>query len=184
MTMTNKDILATFKKHIDGIEDNCIKNMSKYQIHRFSENIKGINEFIGAAQSISVKITKIKKLAEKIGYIDELLETPSDNLEQLKQNRASHISNIETIMQDSTFIGIQLFDTELSCVINGKEIKLNVKNPMQYMDNSIIEYCQEVQNEISKILSLISNLMASDSNHDIENIHHKDIARGLVTTNK
>lgn len=173
--MTNKDILATFKKHIDEIDDKSMKNMSKYQIHRFSENIKGINEFIGAAQSISMRIIKIKNLAEKISYIDELLDTPSNNLEQLKQNKIAHINNIENIAQDSTFIGIQLFDTELSCMINGKEIKLNVKNPMQYINDNIIEYCQEVQNDISKILSTISNLMASDFNCGSNNPYQKDI---------
>lgn len=177
--MTNEDILATFKKHIDGIDNKNMQNMSKYQIHRFSENIKGINEFIGAAQSISIKILKIKNLAEKINYIDELLDAPSNNLEQLKQNKISNKSSIENIIQDATFMGIQLFDTELSCIINGKEIKLNIKNPMQYIDNNIIEYCQEVQNEISTILSTISNLMASDFNQDINNTHQKDTLNSI-----
>lgn len=170
--MTNNDILATFKKHIEGINNNETKNMTKSQIYRFSENIKGINEFIGASQTILIKISKIKNIAEKIQYLDELLESQSNDLYELEQNKQSNINEIKNIVKNANFIGISLFDTTLFCNINGKEITLDIQNPINYIDNGLINFCQEIQNEINKTLVKISNLISIDS--DIENNINKN----------
>ena len=74
-----KDILATLKKHIDsGAIEPTPKEVSRAQIHTFGENMKGINEFIGAVQMLSLNLNKIKNLSEKIEWINDLLSQESN----------------------------------------------------------------------------------------------------------
>ena len=66
--MKEKDILAILKKHVDSnLETKKIEKS-----HRFAENMKGVNEFIGALQTLNMKLSKIIKLCEIIESINDL----------------------------------------------------------------------------------------------------------------
>ncbi len=58
------DILSTFQKHINEHFDAQELVTSPSSIHKFGEDIKGANEFIGALQSASVSLKKILKIAK------------------------------------------------------------------------------------------------------------------------
>lgn len=68
--MNPNDALAIFKRHLSGISE---IESPKLPSHNFGNNMKGVNEFIGAVQTLSINLTKIKNLSEKIAWIDELL---------------------------------------------------------------------------------------------------------------
>lgn len=148
--MNNIDMLATFKKYVESEHS---KSMTKSQIHRFSENIKGINEFIGASQIILLNISKIKKIVEKIECLDEF-----DSKSSIK----GYMNDINHIVDNTVFMGIKLFDTELSCNFNGVFFSLNVTNPLNFSDD-IYGYCIEMQDKISNTISSLSAVLTMDS---------------------
>lgn len=154
-------ILATFKKHLSGI-DELQTNVSKSQIYNFGENMKGVNEFIGAVQMLGINLSKIKNLFEKIAWIDDLLkqESNTNTSQMLHTERQTHIVNIEHIVQNAKFMGIGLFDTELSCVVNGIAFSVNIANPLLSDDG--LEYCTNKQEELNQILSQISQALNND----------------------
>ena len=65
--MNNDDILATFKKHLSGIEE-IDSSFTKTHIHNFGETMKGINECIGAVQIINLNLHKIKNMPSDFNY--------------------------------------------------------------------------------------------------------------------
>ncbi len=179
----NNSILETLKKHIEENDlESALQNteatkakLTKTQIHNFGENMKGINEFIGAAQALSLNLSKIRNLNDKIEYIDELL---SENKEQsfvLKTQRNAHITNIKYIISNATFLGVELFDTNLSCVVSGNIFSLNIANPINYIENNLSIYCNEKIEEISKLLSNLNNAL----NAKEQNVESKELSNEM-----
>ncbi|MBR7117901.1 MAG: hypothetical protein IKC84_00825 [Helicobacteraceae bacterium] len=160
--MNDNDILATFKKHLCGIKE-VDSDIVKNQIHNFGETMKGINEFVGAIQTISLNLTKIKDVSEKIQWIDDLLNAESNTL-NLQTERHNYLSSIKHIVDNTKFMDIALFDVELSCVINGKQFSLDVPSPVNYLNDDIYEYCVTKINELSMLQSQISKCLNGEDN--------------------
>lgn len=157
------DFLKTLKKHIDdGIIEAVPHKISKTQIHNFGESMKGINEFIGAVQVLSLNLNKVKNLSEKIEWIDEVLKTEDNKntISMLNMQKSSHISNIKYVVEGTKFIGVVLFDTNLSCVINGSEFTLFVENPLS-IKNGTFAYCTHKLNEIDMLIARLNNMLNS-----------------------
>lgn len=181
--MSNDDILATFKKHLSEVEQEVQINLTKTQIHNFGENMKGINEFIGAAQTLNVNLSKIKNLSEKIQWIDDLLkqEANESTIKILNTERQTHIANIKYMLGNSKFMGIELFDTELSCVVNGKRFSLNIESPLNFIDDNMLEYCTLKNEELSKLLLQISQrLNGQDDNSSAIN-EFEDLSKEILS---
>ena len=173
--MNDNDILATFKKHLSGIKEvdsNAIKN----KIHNFGGLMKGINEFVGAIQTLSLNLNKIKNILEKIEWIDDLKTESTLDLQTQKHN---YLSSINHIIDHTKFMGIALFDVELPCVINKKEFNLIIKSPMDYINDDIYEYCIAKIKELDTIQSQISkSLENQDDSSDISD--YGDIKEELL----
>lgn len=155
--MKDSDFLKSLKKHIDdGIIEAMPSTITKAQIHNFGETMKGINEFIGAIQVLSLNVTKIKNLSEKIEWINELLksETNENTITMLNMQKSTHISNIKYVIDVTKFLGVSLFDTNLSCVIGGKIFSINVESPLKFNDNMLV-FCNQ---KIEELDNLIANL--------------------------
>lgn len=166
--MNNSDILATFRKHLSGIDE--VRELSSTQIYNFGENMKGINEFIGAAQTLSLNLSKIRNLCEKIAWIDDLSKQESDEgtIRMYHTERNAHIANIKYILQGAKFMGIGLFDTELSCSINGRFFSINVASPLD--EENMLEYCVAREDEVRETLSAVSRQLNGDESADSTNM--------------
>ncbi|WP_181881739.1 flagellar FLiS export co-chaperone [Helicobacter sp. MIT 14-3879] len=171
-----KNILATLKKHIDsGIIEATPKKVTKIQIHNFGENMKGINEFIGATQILSINLSKIKNLSEKIEWINELLkqEENKNTASMLKTQKNAHLANIKFVIDGAVFMGVKLFDTKLSCIVNKMIFNLNIENPLNYIDNNMFEYCNEKLDEINLIMEKINSRL-NDVDKDSNSIGYNE----------
>lgn len=157
----NDDFLKTLKKHIDdGVIEAVPQKISKTQIHNFGESMKGINEFIGAVQVLSLNLNKVKNLSEKIEWIDEVLKTEDNKntILMLNMQKNTHISNIKYVIEGTKFIGVALFDTNLSCVVNGSEFRLFIENPLN-IKNGTFEYCAQKLDEIDLLIARLNNAL-------------------------
>lgn len=180
--MNNDDILATFKKHLSGIEE-IDSSFTKTHIHNFGETMKGINEFIGAVQIINLNLHKIKNLVEKIQWIDDLLNTESNaqTMQSMQTERQNYLSNIEHLVDNAKFMGIALFDVELSCLINGRQFNLDVASPINFINDDLYGYCSIKINELNMLQSQISKCLSGEDDtanvSDFDNI--KDDLLGI-----
>lgn len=163
--MYKNNILSTFQKHIglvEGMPDLIDTQTSKHttplntlHIHRFTEDIKGANEFIGTLQSATSALKKILKLAQSV------------DLEYAQPIQISQIkSEIKEIAQSSCFMGVPLFDTEFSTKLNGEHFNLTIDNPMPLAGkdlSSLISYTEEKINEITQMLLQLSDALTQPS---------------------
>lgn len=168
--MSEKNILETFKKYQQEASGGEIasEHLTKTQIYNFGENMKGINEFIGAAQSLMVNLTKIKNVSEKIAWIDEAAQ--DSNNSAIRLERSAHVTNIKYLVANAQFMGVQLYDTNLTCAVNGRIFSTNVANPAQFLDENvdIAEYCTQKINEINALLARLNNALLSEENDSLE----------------
>ena len=187
--MQNNDILSTFQKHIGSIEgmqditpavgQKTSESLSAKHIHRFGEDIKGANEFIGAMQSASVALKKILKLAQNI----DLEHTQDLQISQAK-------GEIEQIIQNASFISVPLFDTELETRFNGEHYRSTIENPMPLFKTSqdiptLIAYLEEKNNEITQMLLKLSDALteptfspsSQTSQYDFNHFNAQDFTR-------
>lgn len=151
--MQNKDILSTLQKHIGVIEDmpKHSKPCSSIHIHKFSEDMKGANEFIGALQSASVVLKKILKLAQSVDSQSESIQIAQSAIQELVTN--------------ASFMELPLFDSNLNATLNGTTYSLVIDNPMplcaDYLNamNNLIAYTEEKILELNEMLSRFSEAL-------------------------
>ncbi|GAD19704.1 flagellar FLiS export co-chaperone [Helicobacter fennelliae] len=189
--MHEKDIIATFKKHIGEVDLGEIdlggadftastKNLKEafkiplcknLKITHFGEDIKSVNELTGALQTLQIVFRKITDLAQSIGQDpiqDALLEC------QIKDKIA-----------ECRFLGNALFDVTLSAKIGQKQLQLENPSPLPLLQNGnpslLIDYIQDKNTEITQTLTALSQAIASQSpfssaqpNADIPNLEHFD----------
>lgn len=165
--MNDNDVLSAFKKHLADINLNEENKtiLTKSQIHNFGENMKGVNEFIGAIQTLNVNISKIKDIFLKVQWIDDLLQQEKNinTIELLKSEKQNHIIDINYVLENSKFMGIALFDIELSCCVNGKLFKLNVENPLNFINDNVVEYCNQKEEDLNLVILQISQSLSGDN---------------------
>lgn len=164
-----KDFLSALKKHIDsGVIEPELQKITKAQIHNFGENMKGINEFIGAIQTLNVNLTKIKNLSEKIEWINELLrqEENANTIAMLNMQKNAHIANIRYVIEGATFLGVRLFNADLSCAVEGSVFSMQTGNPLESGDMLI--YCNEKLGEIEILVRQLNEKLNGDKDESLE----------------
>lgn len=160
-----RDILSTFQKHI-GTQfegDMQTQTPSIASIHRFGEDMKGANEFIGALQSASSMLRKILKTAQSID----------------SQSQSIHITKAESeiieMVENASFMGVKLFDTQLGTRLNGAEYTITFESPLPLLASpshtlqsgnthpfqALISYVEEKAFEASQMLLDLSDALTA-----------------------
>ena len=169
-----QDILSTLQRHINAqFTDEMGQPMSAQSaraIHRFSEDIKGANEFIGALQSASIALKKLLKLAQSVD-----IQSQDIQIAQVK-------SAMQEIINNTSFMGVKLFDTQLHTHLNTKTYTITIDNPMSLCEStshtpscantpmdSFISYVEEKTNEITQMLLDLSEALIEPTNPKQEN---------------
>ncbi len=161
-----QDILSTFQKHIGAQfnpQDQEANIYTPSSIHKFGEDIKGANEFIGTLQSASLTLKKILKIAQSASIQDLYIKK----------------ANIKDVIDNASFMGMSLFDTEFNMTFNSKSYLCIIENPLllcpndtaieldsqeaQEPMNALIAYTEDKLQEISHILVEISEALVAPS---------------------
>lgn len=149
------DILSTFQKHIGAHFDGDMGVQSKASIHRFSEDMKGANEFIGALQTASSTLRKILKLAQSV---DSASEAPLI---------AKARGDIARLVEEAAFMGVKLFDSTLSTRMGGVEYTLSLDSPLPLLEShstpfsALISYVEEKALEANQTLLTLSEALSA-----------------------
>ena len=197
--MQNKDILSTLQKHIGTLEgafesmptQNLASStqgsahakplssvpLSSLSIHKFGEDIKGANEFIGALQSASLKLKKLLNLAQSLDS--------QSSIEQQNELKAS----MNELLDSASFMGVKLFGTSLSTSLGGKSYEIAMDNPMPLFNangsmSDFIAYVEEKSLEVAQMLLTLSEALtepltpkSADSQFDFENVNAGALAQ-------
>ena len=158
--MKSINVLETFKKHIgdfDLQETMEVPLEKELRVRDFGDDIKSVNNLIGALQTLQFRFKKIYSL----------LEVESSN-EQIK-----------CLVNDCSFLGTDLFDTTLSAKIGEKIIKVENPSPLHLLENTegFKEYIQNKQDEITLTLNELiaaannESLFKKESNVDFEHFN-------------
>lgn len=152
-----QDIIATMQKHIDKqfSQDSMPYTLcenTQQSIHKFSEDIKGANEFIGALQTANVACKKILKQIQNVS---------ADSLFQ----------DIQDIVENTAFMGVKLFDTQLNTTLNATSYTFCIDNPMPLLQQNkdsatqeaFIAYIEEKSQEITQLLLALSDALVESS---------------------
>lgn len=125
------------------------------EIRRFSNDIKGANEMVGAMQIADITLNALSNQA-KLG--------------------TSSTQELDNTAKAAQFKGESLFGRELSMSLAGENISLSLPLPSQ-MEGDLVENFSNKHDEISKSLSKMSELIEKASmpiapnsqNYDFEN---------------
>ncbi|MCH5313182.1 MAG: hypothetical protein J1E28_02105 [Helicobacter sp.] len=156
-----QDMLSTFQKHIGVHFETPRESYTAVAIHKFGEDIKGANEFIGALQSASSALKKILKIAQN---------TSVQDIQNIK-------ASMQEIIENASFMGVGLFDTRLDTSLNGITYTLSVESPLslcvlksaESLDaessfvevdmSAVVAYVEEKMQEISQMLMTLSDAL-------------------------
>lgn len=133
-------IVSTFQKHINaqmGSELISPANTKMpLELHHFSEDIKGANEFIGVLQVANLALKK---------------------LERFTQNNEQEA--ISGVVENTTFMGMKIFNSEFSTRLNAKSFHIELDS------NSLnsVESIQDKMVKIQQMLLEISDELIADS---------------------
>lgn len=158
--MFDKDLLATFKKHLDGIDDSQkmaveVDTLNKgSKIHKFGEDMKSANEFIGALQILDNALKKILIQIQVILIDDDLKDENFKSLESLVSKE------INEIVEKCSFMGTELFGSTLSVFGGNEEICIEILNPLDFFDNGGYEnmaaYAEDKRSDVACCLKMVS----------------------------
>ena len=141
-----QNIIAMMQKHQKDIEKQFSQDSNTQSIHKFSEDMKGANEFIGALQTANVACRKILKLAKDLGA--NSLSQDSQDLQDIIENTA--------------------FNTQLSTTLNATSYIFCIDNPMPLLQadsntQALIAYIEEKSQEITQMLLTLSDALIESS---------------------
>ena len=152
-----QNIIATMQKHINKqfSQDSipyALSQIPQQSIHKFSEDMKGANEFIGALQTANVACRKILKLAKDLG---------ANSLSQDSQD-------LQDIIENTAFMGVKLFNTQLSTTLNATSYTFCIDNPIPLLQadsniQALIAYINEKSQEITQLLLTLSDALVESS---------------------
>ncbi len=152
-----QDFLATLKKHIGDVDFtqdsiDCADSMQitqshsqvfsqsteskKLRIYNFSEDIKSINEFAGALQTLQICFQKILKIAR------------TDSMMESKE------AQISDLIKECSFLGKGLFDSSMSA--NGGSITFENPSPMPLLEKDLQEFTQYIEEKLSELTQTLS----------------------------
>lgn len=175
--MQNKDILSTLQKHVGVLEDmpTYSKPYSSIHIHKFGEDMKGANEFIGALQSAHIALKKLLRLAQSV-------DSQSENI-QIAQTKSA----MQDVITNASFMGLPLFDSNLNATLNATNYSVIIDNPMPLLIDSqdsihnFITYIEDKTLELNQILLAFSEALSEpiapkDSNYEFKEYSPKHFA--------
>ena len=151
--MQQKDILATLKKHIGDIDFSQDMESKNLRIHNFGEDMKSINEFAGALQTLQICFGKILHLAH--------------TLNQNPTSQTTIKAQIQEHITECRFLGKDLFDSSMSIKAGATIITLENPSPMPLLDKTdvqdFIDYIQDKNTELIQTLNFIAQTIASQN---------------------
>ncbi|PAF54362.1 hypothetical protein BKH42_00130 [Helicobacter sp. 13S00482-2] len=158
--MVDKDLLDTFKKHLNGIDDSHKLNLSgncfnkERKIHKFGEDMKSANEFIGALQILDNALSKLLVQIQVILIDDEFKDGDFKSLEGIV------FKEISEIVEKCSFMGTPLFGNTLSIFVDTQEIVIEIFNPLDFLENggyeNVCSYLEDKKAEIADCLKLVA----------------------------
>lgn len=137
MDMLKQDILQTLQKHLGAVDTQSLGMLDTqhkaHKIEKFNHEIKGINESIGALQTLQIACQKILKL-----------ETLS-------------VDSVQELVQKAQFMGKALFNSTLSINLGESVLELNAPNPLDLLETGadLKAALQESLGQIKQALSAI-----------------------------
>lgn len=145
--MLKQDILQTLQKHLGVIDTQSLEMLDTqhkaYKIEKFSHEIKGINEGIGALQTLQIACQKILKL--------ESLSCES----------------VQEVMQKAQFMGKALFNSTLSINLGENTLELNAPNPLRLLAQGQEVLKDALQESLTQIRQALSAIQESVSQKQV-----------------
>lgn len=158
--MFDKDLLATFKKHLDGIDNPQKINVEVDslnrggKIHKFGEDMKSANEFIGALQILDNALKKLLIQIQIVLIDDDFKSNDFQSLEGLVSQE------VNEIIEKCSFMGTALFGNTLSVFGGEDEICIEILNPLDFLNNGGYEnmsaYIEDKRADVNNCLKLVS----------------------------
>ncbi|PAF44518.1 flagellar FLiS export co-chaperone [Helicobacter sp. 11S02596-1] len=163
--MLEKDMLATFKKHLGGMDSPQPQDIQTQgitespfgkskKIKKFGEDIKSANEFIGAAQILDIACAKLIAQSQRMLGDNEINGADLEPLERIVS------SEMHQIIEKCSFMGTELFDATLSVMVDSKNIEIEVSNPLPLVQNAgyegVIAYLEDKRADLKNALALVS----------------------------
>ncbi|CRF48675.1 hypothetical protein HHE03_02490 [Helicobacter heilmannii] len=137
MDMLKQNILQTLQKHLGEIDTQSLDMLDTqhkaYKIEKFNHEIKGINEGIGALQTLQIACQKILKL-----------ETLS-------------VESVQEVVQKAQFMGKALFNSILSINLGESVLELSAPSPLDLLEEGadLKAALQESTEQIKQALGTI-----------------------------
>ncbi|WP_221272297.1 MULTISPECIES: flagellar FLiS export co-chaperone [unclassified Helicobacter] len=144
--MLKQDILQALQKHLGAIDTQSLEILDTqhktHKIEKFSHEIKGINEGIGALQSLQIACQKILKL--------ETLNAES----------------VQELVQKAQFMGKALFNSTLSINLGESMLKLNAPSPLDLLSQGA-DLKAALQESLEQIKQALNTIQESVSQKQV-----------------
>ncbi len=118
--MLKQNMLEALQKHLGVIDTQSLEILDTQQksakIDKFSREIKGINESIGALQTLQIACQKLLKLIPTLGQ--------DSNTEPQMQE----------VVQKAQFLGQALFGGSLVISLESESLEVQVANPLELLE--------------------------------------------------
>lgn len=163
---------------ISNVQTTLNRETSQQANKRFGEDIKGVNEFIGALQSVQIVLVKILKIAQGCLYDATDLQQAQISESELTSKKSLATSEIASLVAEAQFLGTPLFDTNLSANVNGTQQSICFTSPLSLAPDfhALSAYVQEKQEESMQLLLLLSEALSTPSNARFENVDTNALA--------
>lgn len=153
---------------------NSQESSTQNALKQFSEDSKGLNEFIGVLQLGNIALGKIEREFDRLDSI-EIEETNPAYINA----KSTVLVQVENIIKANVFLGVPIFETNFSSKVHGQLHEICFENPLKAKDIAFMRaYIKDKKQEASELLSLLSNALLSDSNDThFEQVNSADLSR-------
>lgn len=153
---------------------NSQKNATQNILKQFSEDSKGLNEFIGVLQLGNIALDKIERELDRLDSIEIEESNPA-----YIHAKSTVFIQVENIIKANAFLGVPVFETNFSSKVNGELHEICFENPLKAKDiASMRAYIKDKKQESSELLSLLSNALLSEGNDTrFEQVSSADLSR-------
>ncbi len=123
--MLKQNMLEALQKHLGAIDTQSLEILDTQQksakIDKFSREIKGINESIGALQTLQIACQKLLKLIPTLGQ---------GNTE----------AQMQEVVQKAQFLGQALFGGSLVISLESENLEVQAANPLELLETQGAEH--------------------------------------------
>lgn len=153
---------------------NSQESSTQNAIKQFSEDSKGLNEFIGVLQLGNVALGKIERELARLDSIKAEDSNPA-----YIHAKSTVFAQVQNIINASAFLGIPIFETNFNSKVNGELHEICFENPLRAKDiASMNAYIKDKKQESNELLSLLSNaLLNGGSDARFEQVSSADLSR-------